>query len=70
MALEGNLPAMKFVVQRTCGRAPEAPDAAQPLEISLPKLQTAADCSVAIDRVVDAVCQGALDKSLPRCSRT
>ena len=62
MALEGNLAAMRFVVERTCGRAAEAPAEAVPLDVSLPKLQTAANCTAAIDRLVEAMCQGTIDR--------
>jgi hypothetical protein len=61
MALEGNLAAMRFVAERTCGRAPDAPVAAFPLDIDPPKLRTAADCTAAIQRVTDALCRGQLD---------
>jgi hypothetical protein len=60
MALEGNLPAMRLVFERLCGRAAEAPVEAEPLGIRLPQLRTAADCNIALDRVGDAVCAGRL----------
>jgi hypothetical protein len=61
MGLEGNLSAMRFVVERTCGKAPDAAPVAVPLDISPPKLRTAADCTAAIQRVTDAICAGNLD---------
>ena len=61
MGLEGNLAAMRFVVERTCGKPPDAPATAVPLDIDPPKLRTAADCIAAIQKVTDAMCQGALD---------
>ncbi len=61
MGLEGNLSAMRFVVERTCGKAPDAPPVGTPLDIAPPKLRTAADCTAAIQKVTDAICNGALD---------
>jgi hypothetical protein len=62
MALEGNLAAIRFVVERTCGRAPEAPAEGLALDITLPRLQTVANCTAAIDRILEAVCQGTIDR--------
>jgi hypothetical protein len=61
MALEGNLSAMRFVMERVCGRAAEAPVEAEPPGIALPPLRTAADCNLALQRVADAICKGAMD---------
>lgn len=61
MALEGNLSAMPFVVERTCGKAPDAPPGAMALDIQPPRLKTAADCTAAIQKVPDAICAGTLD---------
>jgi len=61
MGLQGNLSAMRFVVERTCGRPPDAPLTAVPLDITPPKLRTAGDCTAAIQKVVDAMCRGELD---------
>ena len=61
MALEGNLAAMRFVAERTMGRAPEAPAAeGAPLDMTLPRLHTIDDCMVGIDRVHDALTRGAI----------
>src|ERR1043166_1196677 len=62
MALEGNLPAIRFVMDRTCGRPAEAPIEAEPLGISLPRLKSAADCNLAIQQVVDGICNGTIDR--------
>lgn len=62
MALEGNLTAMRLVLERTAGRAPEAPVDAAPLGIALPKLQTAANCNVAIERLFDGIAKGEVDR--------
>lgn len=61
MGLEGNLSAMRFVVERTCGKAPDAPAQSIALDIQPPRLRTAADCTAAIQKVTDALCQGSLD---------
>jgi hypothetical protein len=61
MGLEGNLSAMRFVVERTCGKAPDAPPIGIPLDIQPPKLRTAGDCTLAIQKVTDAICAGTLD---------
>jgi len=61
MALEGNLGAMRFVAERTLGRAPEAPVEGAPLGLALPSMRTAADCNLAIDRLGTAVVQGTCD---------
>ena len=63
MALEGNLTAMKVALERTIGRPSEAPGEAVPLSIDLGQLRTADDCSVATQRIVDAVVKGALAES-------
>jgi len=62
MALEGNLPAMRLVLERTTGRAPEAPVEVEPLGIELPRLRTAADCNAAIEKLVDGICKGSVDR--------
>lgn len=62
MGLEGNLMAMRLVLERVCGRAAEAPMEAEPLDISLPRLKTAADCSLALEKLVDGVCDGTIDR--------
>jgi len=62
MALEGNLTAMRLVLERTTGRAPEAPVDVEPLGIALPKLQTAADCNVALERLIEGIVDGKVDR--------
>lgn len=62
MALEGNLTAMKFVADRACGKVPELPVEAEPLDIALPNLRTVASCTAAIDKVASAVTTGAVDQ--------
>ena len=61
MALEGNLAAMRFVAERMLGRPAEAPVEAAPLDVALPRLDTAADCNLALQRVVDGLCKGTID---------
>jgi len=62
MALEGNLTAMRLVLERTTGRAPEAPVDVEPLGIELPKLRTAADCNVAIERLIAGIVDGKVER--------
>ncbi len=62
MALEGNLSAMRFVMERTTGRAPESPMDVVPLGITLPRLQTAAHCNAAIERLFDGIVKGEVDR--------
>ena len=62
LGLEGNLSAMRFVMERTVGRAPEAQVIAESIAIELPELRTAADCAVAIDALTDAICNGAVNR--------
>jgi hypothetical protein len=62
LALEGDLAAMRLVFERTLGRAAEAPAESEALDIQLPNLQSASDCNVALQRLVDAVCQGKVER--------
>lgn len=61
MALEGNLTAAKIALDRACGKAPESAATCEPLGVDLPKLQTAADCTGALDTVIAAICAGTID---------
>lgn len=62
MGLEGNLAAMRFVFDRTIGRPLDASVDAEPLGISLPRLTAAKDCNEAVDRLIDGICQGTVDR--------
>lgn len=62
MALQGSLPAMRFVFERTSGRAAEAPADPEPVAIAMPDLRTAADCNLAMERLMAAVCSGTIDR--------
>ena len=66
MALEGNLTAMRFVIERTSGRAPEAPVELGAIDIDLPALHTAADCNRAVESLVNGICAGELDRESAR----
>lgn len=66
MALQGNLSAMRLVLERTSGKAQEAPVETEPLDIALPRMRTAADCNLAIERVVDGICAGTVDRDVAR----
>jgi hypothetical protein len=61
MALEGNLGAIRFVAERTCGKPAEAPVENEPLSVAVPRLRTAADCSFAIEQLVDGICKGRVE---------
>jgi hypothetical protein len=62
MALEGNMAAMRLVMERTCGRPFEAPATGMPVELELPQLRTAANCTFAIDKLAEAICKGTVDR--------
>ena len=61
LALEGNLAALRIMLDRACGRAAEAPVEAP--SIALPRMHTAADCSAAIERIVDGITKGTIEES-------
>ena len=60
LALQGNLPALRLFLERTLGRVGEAPTG-EPLDLAPPKLRTAAECSVALEKVAEAMCEGRVD---------
>ncbi|MBK8980676.1 MAG: hypothetical protein IPM29_32640 [Planctomycetes bacterium] len=62
MGLEGNLAAMRFVLERVCGRVADAPTEAEPVDVELPPMRTAADCNVAMQRIIDGLVQGTVDR--------
>lgn len=62
MGLEGNLSAMRFVLDRVCGRAAEAPKEPEAVPVAMPRLGTAADCNLAIGRLIDGIVQGTVDR--------
>ena len=62
LALEGDVAAARLVLDRVCGRTPEAPSGPEPVEIALPPLRTAADCNAAIDRLTEAICGGSINR--------
>lgn len=66
LALEGDMQAARFVLDRTCGRAPEAPAQLDPVDLSLPPLQTAEDCNQAISLVIDRICEGGVDRDVAK----
>ncbi len=57
LALQGNLAALRILLERTLGRPAEVA-AAEPLDIEPLRLRTAADCTAAIQKVTDAICAG------------
>ena len=56
MALEGNLAAGRLVFETA-----EAPVEPEPVTIPMPRLRTAADCNVAVERLMDGICAGKVD---------
>lgn len=63
LALQGDLAAARLVLDRTCGKSPDAAPTADTLDLPLPRLATAADCNAALDRITEAVCGGTCDRS-------
>lgn len=63
MALEGNLSAIRFIAERTLGRAAEMQPTPEPLPLDLPRMRTAADCDLAMQKIVEAIVNGALTES-------
>jgi hypothetical protein len=61
LALQGNLTALRILLDRTLGRPPEAQADAEPLDLTPPRLRTAADCSTALEKVTDAICRGTIE---------
>lgn len=59
--LEGNLSAAKFVIDRVCGKAAEAPGETGPVDVRLPDLRTAADCDAALSVLMKEVAAGTSD---------
>lgn len=62
MGLEGNLTALRFVIERACGRPADVAISAEPLDFSVPSLLTAAECNVALELVASALCEGRLNR--------
>ncbi|MEZ6036535.1 MAG: hypothetical protein R3F29_03575 [Planctomycetota bacterium] len=63
MSLEGSLPATRLLLEHTGGRPAEAPVEADALDVRLPTLRTAADCSTAIDTVIQARLDGRINSA-------
>ncbi len=59
MGLEGDLAAMRFVFDRTTGKPSEAP--AEPVNLLPLRLETTADCRLAIDKLIARVCDGTVN---------
>lgn len=60
-ALQGNLTAARLVLERTCGRPREAPPEGTPIDMALPRMDTAAGCNLALQMLADAVVGGTVD---------
>lgn len=59
--LEGNLPAAKFVIEQTAGKAMEMTGDAHPSDFTLPKLNSVANCTAALDLLAAAVSNRTVD---------
>lgn len=57
MAMDGDLAAMRLVLETVCGSADE-PAPEPPLGLNLPELNTTENCLVAVDRVIAAMRAG------------
>lgn len=66
MALEGNLSAIRILLERTCGRPAQPATPAVALDFDLPPLRSVKDCTEATDRVAKAVCDGAIDGEMAK----
>jgi len=60
--LEGNLLATRFIIDRVCGKAQDAPAECPPIDIELPDLGTTASCLAALDVVTKAIVDGTSDR--------
>jgi hypothetical protein len=59
--LEGNFAATRLVLDRVCGRSPEARAEVEPTDVEMPTLATAANCTAAIDKIIAAITAGTVD---------
>lgn len=66
MGLEGNVAAMRIVFERASGRPADVPPESEPLDIALPRLDTAANCGSATDRILQGICAGTIDRETAR----
>jgi hypothetical protein len=65
-ALEGDVAAARLVLERTCGRSAEAPAESKAAGVEFPRLRTAADCSLAIERIADGIAKGTVDLAVAK----
>ena len=66
MGLEGNLTAMRLVLDRSCGRPADVATSAEPLDLALPPMGTAKECSAALEHVAAALCEGRMNLDAAR----
>ena len=66
MGLEGNLTAMRLVLDRSCGRPADVATSAEPLDLALPPMGTAKECSAALEQVTAALCEGRMNLDAAR----
>ena len=64
--LEGDLGAMRLVLDRVCGRPADVSTAAEPLDLALPPMGTAKECNAALEQVATALCEGRMNLDAAR----
>ena len=65
-ALEGDLKAARIVLDRVLGRPREEPEEGSPIDMQLPRLGTAMECTEAASTVVSALCRGQMNQGVAR----
>jgi hypothetical protein len=59
--LQGNLQAARIVLDRVCGRPQDGRGDGEHIDIGLPNLRTAANCTAAIDVIIASMTAGTVD---------
>ena len=66
LGLEGDLSAIRLVLERVCGRPADVSTAAEPLDLALPSMKTAKECNAALEQVATALCEGRMNLDAAR----
>ncbi len=66
LGLEGDLGAMRLVLDRVCGRPADVSTAAEPLDFALPSMKTAKECNAALEQVAAGLCDGRMNLDAAR----
>ncbi|MFO1077942.1 MAG: hypothetical protein U1E73_09490 [Planctomycetota bacterium] len=61
LGLEGDVAAIRLVLEQVCGRAPETPTEQEPLPVELSPLATVSECNAVNDRLIQAISDGLVD---------